>query len=250
MSNLNLDWGTSPEYVELEKDDVHVWRVNLNLTTESIRRLSRFFTPDEVARMNRFYFPKDQARFAVARGALRTTLSRYTSISPEEIRFSYDTHGKPNLDLSQIGVAQPLHFNLSHSGDLALIGVASSRKIGVDIEEMKTNLDYTQLAKRFFTPSEQAALFRLPSELQIHTFYAIWTRKEAYLKATGTGLSMPLDGFEVNLDSEQKVVPVNRSQRSSSNEMWTLLELIPGPGYTAALAVAGQDWDLSCWQWV
>lgn len=247
MNDLNI-WDSSPESLCLDNDDVHVWRVRLDQSSAVIECLQDLLTPDELARVIRFHFPQHRARFIVARGALRTILGYYTGISPEKIGFGYSSYGKPFLDMSQLGNTQSLHFNVSHSSDIALIALTRFRNVGVDIERLRHDVPYARLVRRYFTPCEQTALFALPSNLHIYAFYNLWTRKEAYLKAIGIGFSHTLDGFKVDLTSNRAVESMTRPQ-THGNKVWKLLELIPGPGYAATLAVAGRDWKLSCWQW-
>jgi 4'-phosphopantetheinyl transferase len=249
MTKLNLVWTKPPVTLNLERDEIHVWRAALNQPAVAIDRLCSFLTSDELDRMKRYSSSTTRVRFAVGRGVLRAILSRYIRMSPEQIHFSYGFYGKPFLAMPQQEEAQSLDFNLSHSSDLALIAVAHSRKVGVDVERLQPELAYERLARRFFTPSEQRVIFAKPSGLQLYAFYQIWTRKEAFLKAKGEGLSQPMEEFEVDLLSEQGVNIVGRNHLHNLIEGWSLLPLTPGPSYVAALAVAGRDWKLSCWQW-
>lgn len=246
---MNQAWANPPVSMKLAKDEIHVWRVDLNLAMVSIQKLTHSLSPDELARAERYKFTKDQVRFIATRGVLRTILSRYTGISPGQIRFRYGSHGKPSLDMHQNDNAQSLHFNLSHSNDLALIALARTSNIGVDVESLRSNIAFERLARRHFTASEQNYLFNLSPDLKLYAFYAIWTRKEAYLKAIGSGLSKPLDEIEVDVSFGQEASTIYRITPHDCTEAWSTLEIVLGPGHSAALAVAGKNWKLSNWQW-
>src|SRR5271163_517516 len=146
---------------------------------------------DEIARAQRFHFEKDRIHFIHCRSALRFLLARYLGVSPAGIRFEYLSGGKPQLIAEQN--PRRLQFNLSHSNNMALIAVGSELRLGVDIEKIRDNVDTAALAERFFSPRERAGLRALPGHLRVPAFFACWTRKEAFLKATGTGLSFPLE---------------------------------------------------------
>lgn len=248
MCKLNLLWAKPPLTLNLERDEIHVWRAALNLPEVAIERLCGFLASDELDRMKRYSTSTARARFVAGRGILRAILSRYIGISPEQIRFGYGFYGKPFLALPQPDEAQSFNFNLSHSSDLALIAVARSRKVGVDVERLQPELAYERLARRFFTHSEQHSIFAKPPGLQLYAFYQIWTLKEAFLKAKGDGLSQSLEKFGVDLRSRQDVNSVGQTH-TQFMEGWSLLPLSPGSSYVASLAIAGRDWKLSCWQW-
>jgi 4'-phosphopantetheinyl transferase len=144
----------------------------------------------EIARADVFRFVKDAAQYVQSRSTLRRILARYLDLAPAEIRFQYSSHGKPELD----GPGRQLHFNLSHSHDLAVIAVSGDIEVGIDVER-RTDLGYLDLASRFFAPREVQHLQESPCLPD--RFFHIWTRKEACLKAIGTGLSTPLDAFDV-----------------------------------------------------
>jgi 4'-phosphopantetheinyl transferase len=202
---------------------------------------------DERSRAARFYFSRDRDRFVVARGVLRALLGRYLNRAPESLAFSYSTHGKPAL-VSEPG-ADPICFNLSHSHGAALYAVTRSCEVGIDLEFIRCDLEAEQIAERFFSPNEIVALRALPPSLKRYAFFLCWTRKEAYIKARGEGLSMSLDQFDVSLTPGEPAALLSTNPDSDEALRWFLRNLTPAPGYAAALAIRGRDRTLSCWQW-
>ena len=167
---------------------MHVWRASLNLPASQIERLGQTLSTDEWSRANRFAFQKDRDHFVAARGILRAILGHYLDEAPNRLRFSYNPFGRPAL----AGEPEGLRFNVSHSHGRALIAVTGGRSVGVDVERIRPDVTYEQLARRFFSPREVAALLALPENLRRKAFFTCWTCKEAYVKARGEGLSIPL----------------------------------------------------------
>ena len=240
-------WLPPPAKPLLARDEIHVWRAALDSQDQPLSALERTLAPDELNRAARFHFQRDRRRFVVGRGVLRMILSRYLDLAPEQISFAYTAYGKPAL--APPADQARLSFNVSHSGELALYAITRERAIGVDIEHMRDNVEHEQIAARFFAPVEHTRLCALPAEMRSAAFYACWTRKEAYIKAHGKGLSLPLDGFIVSLAPGEPAALLQTLEDPNEASHWSLQELFPGPGYTAALAVEGHGWRLACWQW-
>lgn len=240
-------WYPPPKVLTLGSDEVHVWRASLDLPASRVRGLQQTLAADERARAERFYFQKDREHFIVARGVLRDILGRYLDMQPGQLRFCYSPNGKPALAREFGGDA--LRFNLSHSHGLALYAVNSGREIGVDIERIRHDLAKEQIAERFFSPHEVSVLHALPANMQKEAFFTCWTRKEAYIKATGKGLTFPLDIFDVSLVPGEPAALLSTKWDPQEASRWSLQELNPGPGYVAAIAVEGHHWRLKCWQW-
>lgn len=239
-------WLHPPESLRLAYDDVHVWRAFLGLGAEHVQDLQRTLTLDERERAERFHFQRDRIRFIVTHGLLRAILGRYVGVEPSQLRFCYNSHGKPALTREFDG--EMIRFNLSHSHELALYAVTRGREVGVDLEHIRADLADGQIAEQFFSPREVAELCALPADMQTAAFFNCWTRKEAYVKARGEGLSLPLDQFDVSLAPGEPVALVSTAGDSSEAARWSLQALFPGPGYAAALAVEGHFWQLKCWQ--
>ena len=252
MTALDPAWNTPPPDMVLASNKVHVWLASLDLPPTAILALRRTLTADELARVKRFHFTEDRARFIAARGVLRDILARYLGTEANQVCFRYSSHGKPSLAAgSQRGGQRkpPLHFNLSHTSDLALVAIARGRRVGVDIESMRTDIAQDLIAARSFSPREQARLRALPIHLKAQGFFNCWTRKEAYIKARGEGLSLPLDQFDVSLAPGEPARLLHVEGNAEEASRWTLAELVPRPSYVATLVVEGHGWRLACWQW-
>ncbi len=205
---------------------LHVWP--LDVGDDERARLSEFLSEEERARAARFVFERDQQRFAVARGRMRELLAAALGVRPSALAFVTSVHGKPALASSD------LTFNLSHSGGLAALGIAQGRAIGVDIEEVRPLKE--DIAGRFFSAREVAALRALPAAEQLDAFYRCWTRKEAIVKAIGEGLSHPLDTFDVTIGRDAKV---ERFEGERDANAWRLQHFDPAPGFAGAVACRG-----------
>ena len=226
----------------LSNDDVHVWRTSLDRPQAHVRQLAKTLSDDEHQRAERFYFDYLRDRFIVGRGTLRSLLSRYLGIKPDQVQISYGDNGKPYYaDLK-------IRFNLSHSHKIALFAFTFEREVGIDLEYTRPIPDFEQVARRFFSPHEVTKLFALPLDERQDAFFNCWTRKEAYIKALGDGLMRPLDQFEVTLAPGEPARLLDVHEDPKEIARWALKTLIPGPGYMAALAVEGHDWSLQCLQ--
>lgn len=247
MNHLPTSGSYPTDVPVLERDEIHVWRIFLDLLPPRPQSLWQSLDEDERERANRFYFRKDRERFIVAHGALRVILSRYVGMKADQIRFLNNANGKPSLARQCSGAG--LRFNLSHSQGLALIAVTLGREIGVDIERIRANLDYELIARTFFSQQGTAALETLPHSIRREAFFTCWTREEAYLKARGEGLSL-VDQFHVTRASGERAAVLNTNWVRQEKGRWLLLALNPGPGYVAALAVEGNaSFRISYWQW-
>jgi 4'-phosphopantetheinyl transferase len=184
---------------------------------------------EERDRADRFRFAKDRALYTAAHAGLRRALARELAARPEELAFATEAGGRPRL----LGGAD-LCFSLSHSGDRALVALARTPRLGVDVEVFRPGVDRARLAARNFTPAEQAELRALDGQHLEHAFYRIWTRKEAYVKALGRGLYHPLDAFDVSAGAEARFVAFRDGSKA---EAWSLFDLELGAGRAGALAI-------------
>jgi 4'-phosphopantetheinyl transferase len=243
----NIVWQPPPTDLTLGRDEVHVWRAPLDAPALYLQRLRGTLTADEISRAERFHFQRDRDRFIAGRGLLRAILSRYLDIGPDEMRFGYGPYGKP--ELISATYTQPFLFNLSHSRDLALFAIALDRRVGVDVEYIRPDVEFDALATSFFSPGEQAVLRALIGRQKQEAFYNGWTRKEAFLKARGDGVAYPLDQFEVSLTPGEPAALLRTREDSQEAARWSLQALTPGPGYVAAVAAEGYGWRVACWEW-
>ena len=247
METLNHLWSPAPKDLIGADHEVHVWRARLELPSSQVQRLRGILTDDELGRADRFSFEIDRQRFIVARGTLRSILSRYMAIYPGHLHFSYNQYGKPFL--APEFNSELLNFNLSYSGGMALYAITRDREIGIDVEHVRSDFEYEEIAKRFFSVSEVAVLRTIPTGEKLEAFYHCWTRKEACLKAHGKGLSLPLDSFEVSLAPGDPPMLLNTKDESQKHSLWTLSDLNPGIGYIGALAVKGIGCRFKYWEW-
>ena len=247
MEALNHLWSPAPKDLILADHEVHVWRAQLELPSSQVQRLRGILTHDELDKAKRFFFETDRQRFIVARGTLRSILSRYITIYPGHLRFYYNQYGKPFLALDSSSAL--LNFNLSHSGSMALFAIARNMEIGVDVERVRSDFEYEEIAKRFFSVNEVSILRTIPTEKKREAFYHCWTRKEAYIKAHGKGLSLPLDSFDVSFAPGEPPMLLTTKDEPQERSHWTLVDLKPGLGYVGALAVKGTGCRFRYWEW-
>lgn len=235
-------WLAPADAPQVRHDEIHLWRAFLDRPLDD--GFGRCLSADEIQRANRFYRARDRQRYVAARGLLRSILSLYVEDDPENLRFSYGSHGKPALITTKSGVPTDVQFNLSHSGGLALYALARGREVGVDVEEIREIPDADAVSKRFFSREECHALQSLPDRKRAAGFFRCWTRKEAYVKGIGTGLSHPLESFNV-WDTD---TPVLLRDPDESNTRWRLYDVHPARGFTGAIAVEGDPVRLSFFQ--
>jgi 4'-phosphopantetheinyl transferase len=225
--------------LQLAPDEIHLWQAVLNpqLADSVVHQL----TTDELARADRFHFDKDRIHFVAARGLLRYLLSTYTGLLPVAVKLSYAEKGKPSLEESH---QSAVRFNLAHSHGLALFAFSHGRELGVDLEYLREELADEKVAERFFSAGEIEALASLPIESRKQAFFNCWTRKEAYIKALGAGLSMPLNEFDVSLKPGEPAALLANHREPLEVERWTMRSVAVPAGYEAAIVVEGRDWQL------
>ena len=237
------NWTRPSTSLELENHQVDIWRISLDLYPASAQWAESTLSADESARAKCFYFEKDRRRYTLTHACLRDILSHYLRCRHHELTFSIDQYRKPFLSNCD------LQFNLSHSGDYILIAVAHKRKVGVDVEHFRINLELEKIAKRFFSPMEHEEFSTVPDEQKMTAFFNCWTRKEAYIKAHGLGMSMPLSSFDVSLaPNETTSLRATRPDAAEASK-WTLLSLDVQPGYAGAIAVQGKYLEFRLWDW-
>jgi 4'-phosphopantetheinyl transferase len=240
-------WRPVPGRLAVSPGEVHVWRASLDVGPVGLQRLGETLSADERARAQRFHFPHHRDRYIAAHGILRELLARYLGTEAGDFRFQLNDHGKPALGTGQ--ETADMRFNLSHSQDIALFAFAWRCEVGVDVEYIRPAVGDKGLAERFFSTQEVAALRALPKDAQNEAFFNCWTRKEAYVKARGRGLSINLASFAVSLAPTQMTnVPIIGIDDSEAVR-WSFRSLAAGTGYAAAIVAEGSAWTLSLWQW-
>jgi 4'-phosphopantetheinyl transferase len=218
--------------------EVSLCSVPLAASLACIANFERILAPEERARAYRFQTATLQQHFIIARGTLRTILGNCLNCPPADVPLDYGARGKP-----RIAGGHPLRFNLSHSGGRALYALSLDREIGVDLEQIGSMTDCELIARRFFSAGEIRDLLSLPPGQRNEAFYTCWTRKEAYIKACGDGLSMALDRFRVSLLPYEPPL----LEAPADPHIWSLFDASPGPGYAAALVAEGTAPALRAW---
>lgn len=238
------EWASPASLPTLGRDDIHVWRADLDLPSASLAPLEATLVDEERQRAARYRFPAHRNRWVAARGILRQIVSGYLCIDPAEVRFDYGAYGKPTVR----GVGEDgLCFSLTHAERMALYAVTLGRRVGIDLEVPRQDLDIDGIAARQFSAAEAAAHAAQPVGQRLDGFFRCWTRKEAYVKALGLGLSRPLDRFTVSLGPEPALLADADDPRAP--ERWSFHAPDPGLGYVAALAVESKLCRFSCWGW-
>jgi len=225
-------------------DGIHIWQASLNQPTERWQAMVDLLSQDETKRAAAFIFERDRRKFIVARAVLRQLLGHYLNINPLEVNFTYADKGKPSL-----ANAPTLQFNVSHSHELALYAFGVNQPLGIDLEYKREITDMQGIARGNFSAQENAIFNALPDHLKTEAFFNCWTRKEAYIKALGEGLSHPLDTFDVTLAPNETARLIEVRNYPNEAAQWTLHAFTPQPNYVAALAVRQTNPTLTFHTW-
>ena len=241
-TSSSSDWQSAPSELRLGPSEVHVWRTSLACEPATLHRLEATLAEDEKSRAQRFLFERDRNHYIAGRGILRDLLGKYLSCAPAGLRFRYGPQEKPALDAE--ATLKSARFNLSHSHGLAVFAFSLGREVGIDLEFIRPDFATDDIAGRFFSARELAELRTLPAELRAEGFFLCWTRKEAYVKARGAGLHIPLESFSVSLTPGQPEKLV-----SPDSERWTIWSLQPAAGFVGAIVGEGSGWRVSQFDW-
>ena len=239
ISKTGTNWESPPPHLSLKANDLHVWRLPFPELTGWVEDAAVILSEDEQSKAERFRFEKDRTQSILSRGALRTLLSRYLGVDPAAVHFKYSPADKPELADPVPHLGHPFSFNLSHSGDFALIAIAGLPVVGIDVESIRPDFATAETAARFFSPLEVRLLFSLPVQDQSAAFFECWSRKEAYIKAVGDGLSIPLDSFDVEFRPGEpaRVLAVRGNTEASS---WWMGAIDVHEGYAAAVVCSAE----------
>jgi 4'-phosphopantetheinyl transferase len=231
----------------IDASEVHLWCASLDQPEDVLDRFRGTLSADEHVRAERFRLGNLRNHFVAARGMMRDVLSRYLDERPEKLAFDYAAHGKPHL--AAAWRKTELEFNLAHSHGVALLAVTRGEAIGVDIEQIRPMPNAGQLMERFFATEEIAQWQGLPDNVRSKAFFQGWTRKEAWLKAVGSGLSFPLDRFCISLDPAMpaRVLSVDGDEEEAAR--WWLDSFEPQESYVAALAMRSAQRTVRCWSY-
>ena len=240
-------WKIPPPSLELSSKDVHVWRASFHQLMPLLQYFKALLSTDEQMKAGRYRFEDNREEYIIARGLLRHLLGSYCTKDPRNLQFHYNPYGKPALS-SEAGPHR-LTFNVSHAHGFVLYVFTRGREVGIDLERIRPEAAHDGVAERFFSSREVSTLRALPRHAQPIGFFNCWTRKEAYIKARGEGLTIPLNQFDVSLVPGEPAALLESRVDPADTNRWTLRSLDMGTQYIAALAVEGQDWDLKCWDW-
>lgn len=229
-----LEWADEWPGPVIDPGHVHVGRLQVD---EFGPVVDASLSGDELERASAFHFETDRDRYISSRSALRSLLGAYLGVEPGSVRLITNPHGKPLLSDS---ANTSLHFSVSHAGPLVVIAITRETPVGVDVEEVTTDIPHREMASRFFSSSELRDLDQRPADDQIDHFFSVWTRKEAYLKGIGTGLSLPPDGFSVTVGGREPT-PVDDP---SGTERWWTLGIEVAEGFKSAVAVPLDRWTI------
>lgn len=223
-------WVKAPDSLSLKTGVVDIWKVDLVAPPRPLEFYESLISLEEKVRADRFYFEKDRSQFIVGRANLRLLLGRYLQVDAQAITFDSNDFGKPT-------VANPLNlnFNISHSGGLAIMGFTIQSEIGIDLEKIKRDIDIELIASRFFAPLEKEQILNLSPDKQANAFYRTWTSKEAFIKAHGQGLSLPLDQFEVEVMPEKKAALKAVHWAPKLINSWDIFAFIPQEEFMGAV---------------
>jgi 4'-phosphopantetheinyl transferase len=250
FSSTESDWPVIELPLDLRLQVVHVIRVRLDIPAYELANLAGCLSADELARADRFRFDEPRRRFVTCRSALRQLLGNACGIAPQDVVLRYGPHGKPAISFADLGTITPkIEFSVSHSGDLGLIAVTVESPVGIDVEELNSNVKILKLAERFFSASEAEDLRNLKVEKQLAGFYRGWTCKEAYIKATGRGLSLSLSSFRVLIDPDHPASLVQVNDQPDEPLHWTTSSLEVAPDYAAAVMVSQPNCRIQKWDW-
>ena len=234
------------EHTDLPSGEVHLWSACLDEALFCREELERTLSREEQARAKRFRFERDRVRYLAGLGILRSILGYYLDVKPGSVEFGRGRKGKPALS-SRFG-RNPIRFNMSRSKGQALYAFARDRDLGVDVEKMEPIPEMDRIVERFFSQREIQDYYRTPASERTDAFFRCWTRKEAFLKATGEGLLRPLDTFAVSFRPDEQPRIVEDKAEPSAADRWSMRDLPVEEGYTAALVVEGRQSDICCRQ--
>jgi 4'-phosphopantetheinyl transferase len=242
-----VTWQCPPATIELPHGEVHIWRACLDAVEPSPAILEKSLSPDERARAGRFHFDRDKRRFVTGRGLLRAIVGRYLRVEPSQLFFFYGRHGKPRLTPASNGGL--LHFNVSHSDELAVYAVTRDGEVGIDVEHIRPLVEAEDMADHVFSTREMTKWRAVPSRQRTRAFFNCWTRKEALLKAAGGSIADSLKKIEVSFAPNEPATVLTLGDDPEENTAWCVRDIDFGRGYIGAIAVDARGTDASHRHW-
>lgn len=232
-------WQTAAVPPQLQAGELHVWKIGLDCSDGQWQPLTALLSDDEQSKAARYRFENLRRRFILGRAALRNLLGGYLNCAPGALHFAYNEHGKPSLANDDSG----LRFNVSHSGGIMLAAFVLNSEIGIDIEAIQHDIDCMGIGQRWFSELERNTLQGLPEHKRAGAFFRTWSRKEAYIKALGAGLSYPLNRFSVSMDEASPVLLVHQGD-SQEAKSWQIHNIEVSNAYSASVAIEAARWDI------
>jgi 4'-phosphopantetheinyl transferase len=239
-----MKWLNPPDKLILSDEEAHIWRADLEIDECFQSSFLKLLSSDEKNRAQKFRFAKNSQNFIAARGILRSLIGKYLEINPAEVSFQYSKFGKPGIAHNN-----SLQFNISHSQNVALFAFTKRFTIGVDVEFVNPNIEAKDIATNFFSKNEILNLLALPEEQQSLGFFNCWTRKEAFIKAVGEGLSFPLDKFEVSLEPDKPAKLLATHWEPEAVSKWSMYSMSPGANFVGSLVIEGLAQQVKFWNW-
>jgi 4'-phosphopantetheinyl transferase len=230
------------------QETVSVWFLGLDRDPSRVEQYLTVLSDDELERAARLRSFDLRADFVYTRGVLRHVLAPYAGVDPAHVRFTYENRGKPHLVATQGG--DNIGFNTSHSRDISVFAVARGRSVGVDVEQLRDNHEHDAIAERWFSHLENKALAQLPVEDRLEAFFSVWSRKEAVVKALGTGISQGLDNFSVSVPPREPAAILETLWDPSQKNAWSIHDLPLPTGYVGSVVASGKDWTPTFQDWV
>lgn len=238
-------WKAARQKIFLAENEAHIWRIALFQKDKVLEFSADLLDENEKSKAAKFRFERDRRNYIAAHGAMREILGFYLECCPKKIEFTTNYYGKPFLRRNQTDI----NFNMSHSHEWALLALTKGKKIGVDIELIRAEIAEQNLAEQIFSPLENETLRNLPEKLRLKAFFDCWTRKEAFIKAVGKGLSYPLEEFAVSCAPHQSAMLLSINNSSDEVENWHIKELNVGENYAAAAAIESKQLKLKFYHW-
>lgn len=232
-------WQAAAVSPQLQAGELHVWKIGLDCDYGRWQPLIALLSSDEQIKADRYRFENLRRRYVIGRTTLRNLLGVYLNRAPEALHFAYNDYGKPSIANDHSG----LHFNVSHSGEIMLVAFVLNGKIGIDIEAIQQDIDYMGIGQRWFSELEHKTLLKLPEHERVGAFFRAWSRKEAYIKALGAGLSYPLNCFSVSMDKTSHAL-LEHQDGSQETKSWQIHDIEVSSAYSAAVAIEGAKWDV------
>jgi 4'-phosphopantetheinyl transferase len=239
-------WDKSPTELQLDNTFVDVWRSRIDLSDAKINEYLGILSDDELKRAEQFTFPNKKDEYVVTRGLLRRALSLVLKQDPASFSFSYSESKKPYLT-TEVD-SQSLAFNVSHSHGQALVAISLNRKLGIDIEKIRPEVEYEKLAARFFSKAEHKALMQCAQAERVAAFFATWTRKEAFVKAVGKGIAFGLSEFDVNVDASEPPRMLHTRWDANDVKNWHMASIESVNSHMATVVADGRTFQLRLWE--